>query len=176
MNYVHLAEISWSFAAQLVTSAPNSGVLSGCCLFFARCGSDCGQIIACFVVPASLFCRDTASVLQPVVYGDGVHWLWPPVVRWRLVTPRVIGMKITVVGSIFVTNCKPHGMRRCPSWTWSRREWWSLTPLWFQMSWVWRRFRTMLNRSGCCPAGPRKLSESLFRMPERNPGVSTTFR
>ena len=26
-------------------------------------------------------------------------------------------------GSIFVTKCKPHGMRRCPLWTCSRREW-----------------------------------------------------
>ena len=33
MDCVHLAGISWSFAAQVVTGAPNSGSFSGCCLF-----------------------------------------------------------------------------------------------------------------------------------------------
>ena len=71
LDCVHLEEIS--FAAQVVTGAPNSGVLSGYCLFsLTVTGSDCWEIMACFVVPACS--SGDARGSRPVNDRSGVHF------------------------------------------------------------------------------------------------------
>ena len=109
-----------------------------------------------------LFCRDPATVLQPVVYGDSV-----PVVRWRPVTLGVVGPKMTVMGSIFVTNCKPHGMRRCPSLGVVKLDTGSRFLGLNAFYDVAEPVRLLLGRA------ENVIS---FRTPEWNPGASTTFR